>query len=401
MRKGFLLGGALLIMAVLAMITGFQPLYWLLYLVVGGAVISYLWAWLQSRGLETYIQELSLHPQVGYPVNVKVVVEEKAGFPRVGLRARLVGDFATLDEEDFSLPPHGNATWTMNGVCHRRGLNTVGSMGIVSGDPSGLLRLKWQIGQPKSILVYPATLDLTRTLIEGQAAGGEVEESGQLTGHSPTASMVRQYVPGDGLSRIHWPTTARLGHLMTKEFEGASINEIRLFVDLQEAVQEGTGEDGTEEYSITIAASLARALIQEGHAVGLVTQGDQFHRLLPSKDPNHIWAMLKALALVKAKGMTPLSTLITQESGNVEPGTVAIVIAPWPGQGIASIFQFLTRRGILVVPIFLNPASFGRASDYRWAGDPRIEIQDWTFVVRRGDELRASLGTVMDRLATY
>ena len=105
MYKVLWLGGALLTVLILAMITGFQPLYWLIYMVVGGTVIGYLWAWLQSRGLETDVQELSSHPQVGQNIHLKVMVREKAGLPRLGLRARLVGDFATTDEDDFSLSP--------------------------------------------------------------------------------------------------------------------------------------------------------------------------------------------------------------------------------------------------------------------------------------------------------
>ena len=306
-----------------------------------------------------------------------------------------------MEEEDFSLLPRATTTWTVSGLCHHRGLNTVGSLAMISSDPSGLLQLQCRVGRPQNILVYPATVELSRAVAEGQATGGEIGEVGQLIGHSPAASMVRQYTPGDSLTHIHWPTTARLNQLMTKEFEGAGINEVWLFVDLQEAVQAGTGDESTEEYGITIAASLAKGLIQTGHAVGLVMQGDQLYRLAPRKDPNHLWAMLRALALARATGRTPLPTLMAQESGNVGPGTVTMVVAPWPGQNMGSLFQFLTRRGILVVPIFLDAASFGRPADSGWRSDARIEMHDWALVVRRGDELSTSLGGVLDQLASY
>ena len=400
-RKPLWLGAALLAVLILAMVSGFQPLYWLLYVVVGGAVIGYLWGWLQSRGLDARVQELSPHPQVGQNMLLKVVVRERLGIPRVGLRARLRGDIATTEEKDFSLWPRGTASWTVSGLCHRRGLNSVGSLAMISSDPAGLLRLESRSGQSQSILVYPATVELSRTLVEGQATGGEVGEVGQLTSHSPTASMVRQYVPGDSLTHIHWPSTARTDQLMTKEFEGAGINEIWLFVDLQESVQAGTGNDSTEEYSITTAASLAKSLIQSGHAVGLVMQGDQFYRFAPRKDPTHLLALLRALALVRAKGKIPLSTLMDKESGSLGPGTVAIVVAPWPDKSIGSLFQFLTRRGILVVLILLEATSFGGRLYSRWPPFVRLETREWAFVLKRGDELSTPLGNVLDRLASY
>jgi uncharacterized protein (DUF58 family) len=401
MRRAFWLVLALAILVILALVTGFQPLYWLVYLVVGSAVIAYLWTWMQSRGLSIEVQEISLHPQVRQTIHVKVTVREKLGLPRLGLSARLVGDFTAMEEEDFSLAPRGTSSWTVSGVCHRRGLNTIGSLAMVSGDSTGLLRLEYRVGQPQDIVVYPATIELSRTLVQGQATGGEIAETGQLVGHSPTAFMVRQYMPGDSLTRIHWPTTARMNQLMTKEFEGAGINEVWLFVDLQEAVQAGAGEDSTEEYMVTIAASLAKGLIQDGHAVGLISHGDGFSRFAPAKDSNHLWVLLRDLALARARGRIPLSTILSQESGNMGAGTVAVVIAPWPGQGLGTLFQFLLRRGILVVPIFLDASSFGRLPDSRWLSDARSELQEWAFLIRQGDDLSRSLRGVLDRLASY
>ncbi len=391
----------LIILLLLAMITGFQPLYWILYLVVAGTVVGYLWAWLQSRALDVQVRGLSAHPQVGQTVFLKVEITEKLGVPRVGLRTSLVGDFADAEEEDLNLEGRGTASWTVSGTCRRRGLNTVGSLAVVSTDPTGFLRMGCRVGQPQTILVYPSTVELSATLIEGQSRGGEIGESGQLIGHSPAASMVRQYVAGDSLAHIHWPTTARLDQLMTKEFEGAGINEIWLFVDLHGEVQSGTGDDSTEEYGITIAASLAKCLMRDGHAVGMVIQGDQFYKVNPSKEPGHLWDMLQALALVRATGKTPLPQLISQESGNLGPGSVAIAVAPWPGQSISAQLQFLARRGILVVPILLDAASFGRLPESTWLADARTASQEWGFVVRSGDDLSTSLRYVLDQIAAY
>ena len=400
-HKASRLALALLIVLALAMITGFQPLYWLIYMVVGGIVLGYSWAWLQSRGLETHVDAISPHPQVGQTVHLRVAVREKRGLPRAGLRARLVGDFVSMAEEDFNLGPRGTVSWAVSGLCHRRGLNNVGSLAISSFDPSGLLSLECHVGQSQGVLVYPATTEISRTLAEGPSSGGEISERALLAGRSPSASMVRNYVPGDSLSRIHWPSTARLGQLMTKEFEGGGINDIWLFLDMQGAVQMGTGNDSTEEFSIKIAASLAKGLIEDGHAVGLVTQGDQFYRIAPSKEPEYMWAMLKVLALVRAQGHTPLPSLISQESEKLDPGAVAIVIAPWLGRGAESLFRFLVRRGIMVVPIFLDTDTFGRPTGPRQPSEARMEVMDQAAVVSRGDDFSTVLGNVLDRLANY
>jgi uncharacterized protein (DUF58 family) len=401
MRRLLWLGAELIGLLLLAMITGFEPLYWIVYLVVGGIIFSYLWVWLQSRGLETRIRELSLHPQVGGTVQLAVEVKEKSGLPRMGLRSRLSGDLIRMETDvEYNLSPKGTVTWTVSGLCQRRGLNSVGSIAMASSDPTGLLNLRCHVGDPQQILVYPATVELSQAVVRGQASGGELGETGLLTGHSPAASMVRDYVPGDSLAHIHWPSTARRDQLMTKEYEGAGVNEIWLFVDLQQSVQSGEGQDGTEEWLITIAASLAKGLIAYEHAVGLVTHGDQTYRFPPAKDTNHLWGMMKALATIRAEGRTPLSSLMSQHSADMSAGTVAIVIAPWSNQSLGSLFRFMARRRILVAPIFLDKSSFGMGASQAFR-DPWLELSEWTSVVKRGDDLSPVLGNLINRIASY
>ena len=97
-------------------------------------------------------------------------------------------------------------------------------------------------------------------------------------------------------------------------------------MDMQGSAHTGAGEDGTEEYCITIAASLARSLIGDGHAVGMVVQGDEYYRFLPRRDQDHLWSMMGALATVRARGATPISTVMSQEGARLGPETVAIIV---------------------------------------------------------------------------
>ena len=395
------LGGALVALTVIAMMTGFEPLYWLVYVVVGGAVVGYLWAWLQGRGLETRVEELSIHPQVGQDVSLMVSVKERLGLPRGGLRASLGGDFGSIEEEDFGLMPRGSSTWTVTGVCDRRGWNSLGTLRVISSDPSGLVNLHINAGTSHSILVYPATVKLKRSVLDGHSTGAELGVSGQAIGHSPAVAQVRPYFPGDNLARIHWPTTARLDTLMTKDFEAAGINEVWLYLDLSESAHTASGERSTEELAITIAASMAKGLIEQGHPVGLIAQAEERYRFAPSKDPNHIWAIMGALATARTKGRIALGALLSKETAELGAGAVAMVIAPWPGRSIRGVFQFLTRRGVLVVPIFLDTETFGERRSSRQSDEPKMELLEWGVAVGQGDDLSLVLGNLVDRIASY
>ena len=97
------IAGPLLVLLVLAMITGFQPIYWIIYLVIVGTAIGYLWAWIQSRGLETQVQEVSRHPQVGQIVSPQELL----------FGIQLPGSSSKKDCTRMSTPkaPAGPAPW--------------------------------------------------------------------------------------------------------------------------------------------------------------------------------------------------------------------------------------------------------------------------------------------------
>ena len=74
MYRALLMGVSLLVLLAIALVSSLQPLYWLIYASVIGVAVGYLWAWLQSRRLETEVHELTPYPQVGQTVHLKVIV---------------------------------------------------------------------------------------------------------------------------------------------------------------------------------------------------------------------------------------------------------------------------------------------------------------------------------------
>ena len=52
-----------------------------------------------------------------------------------------------------------------------------------------------------------------------------------------SVSGIRDYAPGDSLNRIHWPSTARTGRLISKEFELDPLADVWMFLDMYEDAQ--------------------------------------------------------------------------------------------------------------------------------------------------------------------
>ena len=386
-------------LSTLALTTGFRPFYFLLYAIGSALVLGYLWAWLLSRGLEVKITRLTLYPQLGQPLFFLVKVQETLGVPRIGLRFRLSGRGVSTSEMVTRLSAKGLLTWTGEAQALWRGPGTAGTFDLVTSDPLGLVRLGRKLLAPYEVLIYPNTVSLPPEEFARFGSVAELGESSRRALESISASKVREYAPGDSLRQIHWPTTARAGHLMAKEFEsGGEMEQVWLFLDMRGGAHTGIGQEGTEEAGVMIAASLAETLLAAGKSVGLAMQGSIGSQILPSREPEHLQEIMRDLALVRATGHTPLTELVAKDTPALEQGSVVVFIAPWPGQDLSGIYPYLFRRGITSLPVLLDVATFGRHLDARWVKDPRSEFPGGACFIRRDDDPVQSLRYVLERL---
>lgn len=249
--------------------------------------------------------------------------------------------------------------WRTEGVCTRRGLYTLGPTSLRTGDPLGLCSV--EIRQPDStvLMVLPPVLPLQAIEI---AAGGWTGEGRRLrrSALETTVSVetVHEYVPGDPLRAVHWPTSARRGELFVRQFDHMPSADWWIFLDLEGRVQAGSGSRSTEEHGVILAASLADRGIRQGMQVGLVAHGENLTWLPPQRSSGQLMDILRALAVVHP-GERPLADLLTEARRAIRRGASLIVITPSTDPGwIAPLLQ-LAENGITPTILLLDPASFG------------------------------------------
>jgi len=97
----------------------------------------------------------------------------------------------------------------------RRGEFEIGPVEVAKADPLGLCRTVVALGRPQSIAVHPRLLHLT-PLPAGRSRHLEGPSSDMSPQGSITFHRLREYVAGDDLRTIHWPSTARTGTLMVR-----------------------------------------------------------------------------------------------------------------------------------------------------------------------------------------
>jgi uncharacterized protein (DUF58 family) len=221
----------------------------------------------------------------------------------------------------------------------------------------------------------------------------------------PTAARVRDYTTGDSYHHIHWPTTAHAGRLMVRDFEPDRSNynfkSIWLVPDMHRDARQGEGDDNTEEYAVTIAASLAKKHIESGKQVGLMAAGDRSYLCLPETGNDQLELILRDLAVMKAEGSIPLETLVGSQADRFEAGTVMVVIMPSSNENMITPLRQAMGRGIIVTAVLLDSLSFGGQASTESAARKLSAAGIQVYVMARGARITSALDSRLPSLPHY
>jgi uncharacterized protein (DUF58 family) len=355
----------ILVMGFLAISSGWKAFYVITYVLLVLFLLSLLWAQTSLRGLVFHRAAPMGRVQVGEVFDERLTLDNLSVLPKLWVQ---IVDGSTLPGHRAgyvaSMGGRKRALWRARTVCRTRGRFRLGPVIASSGDPFGLFRRHILLSPAYEILVLPRVIPLTSfALFTGGLPGKG--RSGRRALHTTTnATTIREYASGDSLSRIHWPSTAHYNKLMVKEFDLDPAMDAWIFLDLNQAVQAGEGEQSTEEYAITIAASLAVYLLRQDLSLGLIINGERREFLALDRGARQIERVLELLAVVRPGTGPDLKEALALDAFHFGRNTVAIVITPSHSRDWHEGLKHLRRRGVQVVVIGLDAASFdGRSAD--------------------------------------
>jgi len=350
--------GVLLILQLVAPYRG-----WLILLVGlgGGWLVSYLWARSLLRGLRLVREMRFGWAQVGDRLEERFTLLNQGLAPALWVE---VVDRSTLPEYLASrvtgVGSNSSTRWHTQGVCVRRGLYTLGPTSLQTGDPLGLYRVTIHYSDSANLMVTPPVLPLPSIEVAPGGRAGEGRPRANAPERTVSAAGVRDYVPGDSLRSIHWPTSAHHDSLFVRLLDGTPAGDWWIFLDLNQAVQVGQGSASTEEHAVILSASLADRGLRLGREVGLVAQGEDLVWLPPRAGDAQRWAILRALALVDV-GSRPLAELLTHARPRFGERTSLVVItADGAGDWVKALWTPLCL-GVVPTVLLLDPVSFGGA----------------------------------------
>ena len=356
----------------------------LLYLSALLIAIAWLLTVFALRGINVDRQARSLRASVGDIFEEHFEISNTSLIPKLWLEVANESNipFATGSRILTFLRSRQKRIYTARTWLTNRGGFPLGPTVITSGDPFGIFRVSRRYPATSSLMVLPMLFPVSEFLTPpGLLPGGKAirRKSIDITPH---AAGIREYVAGDPVKRIHWPTSIRREQLMVKEFEQDPQAEVWLFLDTHKnshVAKAGDNHDAppiddllllkrrkvklppsTLEYSISITASLAHYFIDQRRAVGLVSALGRTFKVIPAERSERQEAkILEELAFLQAESTYTLPGLVTAQMGQLPQGSSAILVTPmiWPELllGVDS----LQRRNLRPVVVLLMSQSFG------------------------------------------
>jgi uncharacterized protein (DUF58 family) len=264
-------------------------------------------------------------------------------------------------------------------VLTRRGAYLLGPTSLTTGDPFGIFSIQKKIPTKDTLIILPMTFQISRfPPPPGLIPGGKAIRQKTMD-VTPHAAEVREYVAGDPMKRIHWPSTAHRGQLMVKEFEQDPQADVWLLLDAYRPVHfsmtehEAPNHDeklwlrrtkinlasDTFEYAVSVASSLARFFLMDRRTVGFACSAGKFTVVSAERGERQINKIMETLAFLQPDGGIPMLGLVSLQAKLLPLGSGVILITPSANPALLLAVEDLRRRNLRPVVILIKSETFG------------------------------------------
>ena len=375
------------VLAFFAGITGVHLAYTLAYVLVLLLIGAFIW----SRALRRRIRVTRTSPQgtymVGEPFAETFTAENTSALrlPYCEVRDRSVID-GYAPGRAFSLGGGGSVSWTARGVFRSRGRHHFGPLEARLGDPFGLFPHRVVAGEQTEVLVYPAVFPVPGVVPQWTGSSLSDVRRGRPVDVAPDVSTIRDYQPADGLSRIHWRSTAKTGQLMSRVFDTGQNADIMVILDMQRGIHAGEGAESSLEYAVSLAASICHAGLRRAQAVGIVTNDRLGSAIGAGRGETQRLRILEYLATATDNGFTTLADTVQRHGEGWRGRGAVIVITSNRNPAWVEALVDVSTPGQRHLCVFVEPTSFGaKGPALRVPAAWRLALDWW--IVRRGDVL--------------
>lgn len=234
----------------------------------------------------------------------------------------------------------------------RRGHHEFEPVFVAARNASSSAEYEEWIEVESSLTCVPELASMQTVPLRGKAG----QRVGRLTTGSGGAGVeffaVREYRPGDSLSRIDWRRLAKTGEFTTIEFHEERAASVVLVLDGRVEAYVADGDEvPAMDYQVEAAGAISQALLEVGDQVGLASFGPQWTWLGPRLGRDHRARLRRELALADAFSPVPsddrfLPGLAIRRLRKHLPGAAQVVfLSPLPDDSIMRYIRQLEALG--------------------------------------------------------
>jgi uncharacterized protein (DUF58 family) len=358
---------------VLAAWNGQAPIVVLTSLLFSSAGLAKLWSHLSLSRISCRRQLSERRVFPGEKINVKLQVANRKPLPLPWIQVddeipQALGGASTLPGEkpgsvlirrSAAMLWYSSVKWKYELPCLKRGYYPLGPTVISSGDIFGLYSRSLKTAMEDFIIVYPKIFSVSRLPIPSRQPLGESKNEYRVF-QDPTRPIgVRDYQHGDSLRHVHWKASARLQSLQVKVFEPTTTFKVALFLSVDSFVGNGAIRDEEFELGISVAASLAYHVIEQGSPAGVFVNtrridSGQAVSLAPSGSRDQLTSILEALAKVTASSSSPFELFMENEQKVLHAGTTIAFIFAKPPETLPLLLRSLKENGFKLLLFFIG-----------------------------------------------
>jgi uncharacterized protein (DUF58 family) len=228
----------------------------------------------------------------------------------------------------------------------RRGLVPIGPLTVEVNDPFGLARRRAEAAPVLDLMVYPHVEPLPT-----MQAGGDRDPHGMTIrantlGHQgDDFYALRQYVMGDDLRRVHWPSTARKDDLMVRQEEMPWQDRTTVLFDVRRSAH---ASPASFERAVTTAASVVASTFRDRHVLRLFASDGTDSTA--GAGLAHVEAIMDYLAVVEPAPHGSLRESVERIYRARLAGSFVVVLGRAPAGEIEVVSRlFRTFRSTIVV----------------------------------------------------
>lgn len=235
----------------------------------------------------------------------------------------------------------------------QRGRQSVGPATVRVGQVLGVAEPRLRSSSKRAaVTVFPRIVSLADLTLPAEFPFVELPNRRSLITDPSSAVGVRDYQPGDPLSAVHWPATARANRLLVKEHERGESRDTIVCLDLSRTGYPFGQLRSTGELAITVAASVAwHTIMVQRLSAGLRIANASGHDAVdvPARcDPRHLRSLLEVLAVAELGVGQPLASLLSGVGAGLGTGTTLLVVTGTMTPEVAAHLLRLRRQGVAV-----------------------------------------------------